>query len=91
MPSIQAAIEAARSVECLDPEIDECWVIGGASIYQQSLPLADEIYLNVMYDDFDGDTFFPPFEVDYELVSSSNKQYFSANHYQRIQQSVGYQ
>ncbi|MBI3615427.1 MAG: dihydrofolate reductase [Candidatus Omnitrophica bacterium] len=35
---------------------DEVFVIGGASIYEQSLPLADRIYLTRIHQDFEGDT-----------------------------------
>ena len=34
----------------------EVFVIGGASIFEQALPLADRIYLTRIHQDFDGDT-----------------------------------
>lgn len=82
--SLAEAIEATKLVERLYPDMDDCWIIGGASIYQQAIPIADEIYLNIMYDEYEGDTFFPPFEDKYELISSKNKSKFTANHYKRI-------
>ena len=36
-------------------------VIGGAEIYNALLPESDRLYLTVLYDAFDGDTFFPSF------------------------------
>lgn len=83
MPSVEAAIKDARMVSILYPDMDDCWIIGGASIYQQAIQIADEIYLNIMYDEYEGDTYFPSFEKQYDLVSTSNKQHFSANHYKR--------
>jgi dihydrofolate reductase len=41
---------------------DEVFVIGGAEIYQQTLPVADKIYLTIIHQDFEGDTLL--FEID---------------------------
>ena len=35
---------------------------GGAAIYAQFLPLADRLELTLVEGDYEGDTFFPPFE-----------------------------
>ena len=40
-------------------EKDDVFVIGGASIYKQTLPLATKIYATEINADFDGDVFFP--------------------------------
>ncbi len=50
-PSLEKALEM-----CGDAE--EVFVIGGAEIFQQALPLADKIYLTVIHQDFDGDARF---------------------------------
>ena len=47
-------------IEALSVEkADEVFVIGGASIYEQALPLADKIYLTMIKKSYSGDTFFP--------------------------------
>lgn len=49
---------------------EEYFIIGGASIYKQFLPLADRLYLTKVFKNFDGDVFFP--EIDWsqwKLVS----------------------
>lgn len=58
-PSFEAALEAA-----LDPASDvaEAAVIGGASIYEQALPVADRIHLTVVHASIDGDVRFPALE-----------------------------
>jgi dihydrofolate reductase len=38
---------------------DEVFIVGGAEIYKQALPLTNRVYLTVIDQDFDGDTFFP--------------------------------
>jgi len=41
---------------------EECFIIGGASIYKQFMPLADKLYITRVDKPFDADTFFP--EID---------------------------
>ena len=41
-------------------EEDECFIIGGASIYEQALPFADKLYLTIVEKEPEhADTFFP--------------------------------
>jgi dihydrofolate reductase len=55
--SIEAAFEATRGAE-------EIMIIGGASIYQQALPLADRLYMTLVHADVAGDAWFPEFDRD---------------------------
>lgn len=49
---------------------DENFVIGGASVYRQFLPLCDRIYLTRVYKDFEADVFFPEIDPEqWNLVS----------------------
>lgn len=41
---------------------EEVFIIGGAQIYKQALPLADKLYLTIVHRDYEGDTSFP--EID---------------------------
>ncbi|MBA2408645.1 MAG: dihydrofolate reductase [Gammaproteobacteria bacterium] len=41
---------------------DEVFVIGGAQIFREALPLADRLYITLIAADIKGDTFFPEFE-----------------------------
>jgi dihydrofolate reductase len=36
---------------------------GGAQLYEQLFPLADRMYLTIVDAHFDGDTYFPDFDV----------------------------
>ena len=49
-------IEAALAL-CADEA--EVFIVGGAEIYRQALHLTNRIYLTLIDQDFDGDTFFP--------------------------------
>jgi len=57
--SIGAAIMAARK-EVIDEGATEICIIGGGTIYEQTLTLADKLYLTTVEADVDGDTYFPP-------------------------------
>jgi dihydrofolate reductase len=60
--SIEAAVEAARGRD------SRIFCAGGAQIYAQMLPLADELYLSFIKGDFGGDAFFPEFDETEWLV-----------------------
>lgn len=40
----------------------EVFVIGGAEVYREALPLANRLYLTLVHDYPEGDTSFPPFQ-----------------------------
>ncbi|MGG2329449.1 dihydrofolate reductase, partial [Salmonella enterica] len=41
------------------PGADEIFIGGGASLYEWALPRAKKLYSTVIYNAYDGDTFFP--------------------------------
>lgn len=57
---ICSSLEDALTKLVAHPEI---FIIGGAEIYTQALPLADRLYFTQVYGKFDGDTFFPRFNM----------------------------
>lgn len=42
--------------------INDLWVCGGATIYQEFLPFCKEVYVSHLTDTYDGDTYMPEFE-----------------------------
>lgn len=59
--------EVAKSIKELLKMIEdekELMIAGGSSVYKQFLPLADKLYITFIHDDFDGDTFFPNFDIE---------------------------
>ena len=54
----------------IDPaqETREVFICGGAQVYAQALPLCSELYLTLIKRVVEGDTFFPPFEDQFELA-----------------------
>lgn len=51
---------------------DDIWIIGGASVFAQTLPRADELYVTRIEADFGCDQFYPPFEDAFHLSSESD-------------------
>jgi dihydrofolate reductase len=45
----------------------EIFICGGAQIYQAALPLCSDLYLTLVKRVVEGDTYFPPFENEFEL------------------------
>jgi dihydrofolate reductase len=60
--SIEEAIKYAESVNRING-VDEVMIIGGAAIYQVSLPMADRLYLTHVHANVEGDAYFP--KVDF--------------------------
>lgn len=44
---------------------NDCFIIGGGEIYKQSLFIADELYLTLIDEEFEGDTFFQELSEDW--------------------------
>lgn len=54
-----------------DAEARQVFIIGGAEIYRQALPLADRLYLTRIHAEIDGETHFPALEAgEWRLVEA---------------------
>ena len=54
-------------------EGEECFIIGGGSIYRQFLPMADKLYITRVKRVYEGDIFFPEInENDWTLIEEEN-------------------
>lgn len=61
---------------------DEFFVIGGGNIFKQILPHANRMYITLINDVFQGDTYFPEFtEADWQLTASEKGLKDSKNPY----------
>lgn len=85
--SLEAALEMANN-----HGEEEVFIIGGGTIYQQSLPFLDSIYLTEVQTELEGDTFFPELNFNNWKVSeilshkkdSKNDFDFIIKRYERI-------
>ncbi len=51
------------------PDSDEVFICGGGEIFQEALPFANRIYLTVIHEEFEGDTYFPVIPEGFAEVS----------------------
>ncbi|PIQ86572.1 MAG: hypothetical protein COV74_04125 [Candidatus Omnitrophica bacterium CG11_big_fil_rev_8_21_14_0_20_45_26] len=56
------------SVESALDEVStrDCYIIGGAHLYEQTMQLIDGIYLTYIHADFEGDVFYPSIPPEFE-------------------------
>jgi dihydrofolate reductase len=66
--SIPAAVEYAKSLG------KPIFIIGGASIYKQFLPMIDKFYISWIKKDYPGDVYFPEFNLN-EWVAEEKKDF----------------
>ena len=65
-----SSLEAALKFAATDPQP---FIIGGGEIYNQALPLSDQLELTRIHKDYQGDTFFPDIDTkQWELVNEEN-------------------
>lgn len=65
--SLDKAIEIAREYA------EEVMIIGGAEIFKLSMPLADRLYITEVHEEYDGDTFFPSYQEDWEVIKKTDQ------------------
>lgn len=75
---IQGA-EIVHDIQTLSElKINDAFVVGGASIYKQLLPLCDEVYVTHIYSNIQADVFFPNLYKEegweVETITSGNEQ-----------------
>lgn len=81
--NIDSALELAKTDESnKDNNIKEVMILGGANIYKQFLKIADKIILSVINKSYDGDTFFPEFDLNiWKLESEDKRELFTIKTY----------
>ena len=61
VPDLQAALAACEGS-------DEVFICGGDTVYRDAMTIADRIYLTIIDEEFDGDSFFPEIPDDFMEV-----------------------
>lgn len=62
--AVDKAIEVAKE----SPGGEEVFVIGGGSVYQQTIDQADKLYLTVVKGAYPADTFFPEYQQQFKKI-----------------------
>ena len=61
---------------------EENFIIGGASIYKQLMPVTDRLYITRIHRDFEGDVFFPRVSLmEWKLISSEDRPFDTGNNF----------
>ncbi|MCB0338452.1 MAG: dihydrofolate reductase [Bdellovibrionales bacterium] len=63
---------------------DTLWIIGGAKVYAETVSFWDEIYLTVVFGEFEGDAFFPEIGPEFELVDETPGKECVFQRFQRV-------
>lgn len=69
--SIDEALKVAKKNIPKYPE--EVFIVGGAQIYDQMMPLTHKIYLTLIDAEFEGDAFFPKIPSEHFLLVDENQ------------------
>ena len=67
--SLKEAIELGKTYS------EEVVIIGGAEIFNQSMEIADKLYITVIQNEYEGDTYFPKYGDEWKLISESGEQH----------------
>jgi dihydrofolate reductase len=67
-PTLRDAIENAKIMDA-----NEIHIGGGSDIYTQALPFVERLYLTLIDDEPEADSFFPEYEHEFTKVVSSEK------------------
>ncbi|TAM97915.1 MAG: dihydrofolate reductase [Chitinophagaceae bacterium] len=75
--SLEEAVSKAKV-----SEQEEIFILGGAQIFKQSMPIIGRIYLTRIYENFDGDAFFPEIsQNEWRLVKDEQHEPDEKNKY----------
>ena len=77
--SLVEAVELAK-----EESPSEIHIGGGAELYRQSLPLVSRLYLTLVHDEPEADTFFPAFEDEFEIIQTHPEAEYEGLVYQWI-------
>jgi dihydrofolate reductase len=80
-------ISALSQLDPAKPEYAgrQLFICGGAQLYQIALPRCSDLYLTLVKRMVQGDTFFPPFEHEFELAEEMlNTEEFTILHYHAL-------
>jgi dihydrofolate reductase len=72
-PGCEISFDLQAIIEKYQNSPEEVFIIGGASIYQQFLPFSAKLYLTLVDDAPEADTFFPDYS-EFVIISESETQ-----------------
>ncbi|KAA6440815.1 dihydrofolate reductase [Dyadobacter flavalbus] len=67
---VEYAKDISEALALLSGE-NEVFVLGGATVFREMLPMAQRLYLTIVHTQVEGDAFFPDFDPDEWVLASS--------------------
>ncbi|WP_423063146.1 type 3 dihydrofolate reductase [Candidiatus Paracoxiella cheracis] len=81
LPGCEVFSSLSDAIKAVDTN-EEVMMIGGESIFRESLSLADRLYLTIIDHEFEGDTVFPQWDKKaWKIISSETHQSDERNRY----------
>lgn len=81
LPGCEVFSSLSDAIKAVDTN-EEVMIIGGESIFRESLSLADRLYLTIIDHEFEGDTVFPQWDKKaWKVISSETHQSDERNRY----------
>jgi dihydrofolate reductase len=80
-------VRTVRTLSEINPNADarEYFIIGGAQLFREALPLCSDLYLTLVKREVAGDVFLDPFEENFSLIETiQDTPEFSILHYRAI-------
>tara|TARA_R110002049_G_scaffold4601_5_gene32805 strand:- start:1113378 stop:1113836 length:459 start_codon:yes stop_codon:yes gene_type:complete len=89
--SRRATFDGTTSAASFDDAIDEAakfgtpvFIAGGGFVYEQAIPVVDEMYLSTIKGEYQGDVYFPKFDADlWHVAETRNETNFVFHKYRR--------
>jgi dihydrofolate reductase len=67
------SIEGCEVVNSIEEALllcnNDCFIIGGGEIYKQTIDISEKIYLTLIHEEFEGDSYFPEIDSTWFKVS----------------------
>lgn len=71
--TIDDAMAMAKKI-AVDTGANEIFITGGGEIYKETLPITERLYITVIDQDYEGDTYFPKFDWnDWTIISEDKR------------------
>jgi len=74
IPEVAVCHDLDDAVQIALDYSDEIFIIGGGSVYAQTINLADKLYLTLVDADFAADIYFPEYEKNFKLTKNGRWQ-----------------
>lgn len=69
----QVVQDFEKAIQIASHYADEVMVIGGGEIFNLALPIADRLYVTLIEKPYEGDTFFPNYGEEWQVVEESEE------------------